>query len=333
MAECSTEDMKNTIAISFLFLSVTSFAAPDSELLRRTLEIQSECQNFIRFDDERLYFGFGAYRRAFEEPRQAIPARMKVVNFLNLGSMFSLQTSDAALDVIPEGDRLYILTYTGIEEWDLVSKSRQAIHPTTSAQGPLAYHQHAMGFARYGEKVIIAHGRLGVAFFDLRQNRVTNELPLVPGQSPLESTATGVTVQGRYAYVVMDNFSLVPRGKPAFRGVVVIDMETEKVIAELDGMDPGATSISSDANHLIVSFGGFPVWVYSLQRIHASSGGRLPQPLKRVWMFPMPGHPTGVATFDSKYYYTCYRKPAAPGTGGRSAVHPASLDLGLFLTN
>src|SRR6185312_7978327 len=128
-----------------------------------------------------------------------------------------------------------------------------------------------------------------VSFFNLQTKRVTNQFRLVQKQLPLESMATGVAVQGKYAYVVMDNYSLVAQGKPAFRGIVVIDMDSEKVVRELDGLDPFADGIVADANNVIVSFGGDIVWKYSMASLQ---GTALPaDPVLRIWKFTAPGHP------------------------------------------
>jgi hypothetical protein len=135
--------------------------------------------------------------------------------------------------------------------------------------------------------------------------------------------AMGVAVQGKYAYVVMDNFSLVRTGKAAFRGIVVIDLDSETVVRELDGMDPFADCIVADANNIIVSLGGGEVlWKYSLASLQGST---LPEPTLRLWKFTAPGHPVGHAVMDDVYYYTCFMKaPLKPGGSYKAA--PAALN-------
>jgi hypothetical protein len=304
-----------------LFCASSAFAAPSSELIKATLEAQPRCGTFVRYDDLNLYLGFGYYLNGVEEPRLPIPAKFQVVPF-NGEPSFELNTLDGAMDLVTEGNTAFVLTYSGLEEWDLKEKVRVQNYQTYAIQGPLRRKQHAQAFARWNDKVIIAHGRLGVSFFDLKRKRLTNQFRLLNNQLPLESIAVGVTVQGNRAYVVMDNFSLVSQGKPPFRGVIVIDMASESVISETDGLDPGAASIVSDQRNVLVSFLGGPIWKYSLSDLGSM------EPVLRVWRYPVMGNPIGSPSIDSKYYYTCFSKaPVYPGeNGGWYRKVPMALD-------
>jgi hypothetical protein len=219
---------------------------------------------------------------------------------------FTLSTSDSAIDSIRDGNSLFILTYSGIEEWDLAKRKSLAKYPTYDYPGTMIYMQHPQAFARYGDTAIIAHGRLGVSFFNLKTRQLTNQYRLAQNQLPLESMATGVTVQGKYAYVVMNDYSQAPASqKPAFRGITVIDLDSQTVVSELDGMDSEADAVVSDAQSLIVSFGGEPIWKYGLADLASQT---LPNPQNRIWRFPVDGAPTGRPAMDEKYYYTCFSK-------------------------
>lgn len=317
--------MRKTILALTLLSASFAVAGPDPETLKTALEAQPDCGTFVRFDDDNLYLGFGSYRRGVEEPRQPIPGRFRVVP-LNGGEALDLATNDAAIDLVTDAGRAFVLTFSSIEEWDLATHRRIAEYKTRAVAGEMAYKQHARAMARFKNKLVIAHGRLGVSIFDLGKKRLTNQFPLVRRQAPLESMATGVTVQGRYAYVAMDNFTLVPPPqKPALRGIVVIDMETESVVAELDGMDPGSGALISDARSLIVSFDGMPIWKYDLASL-SPRATKMPEPRKRIWTFPMKGHPTGSPAMNEKYYYTCFLKAPEPGGNGWYTRHPAALD-------
>jgi hypothetical protein len=310
------------LALLALFYSFTVSAHADPELVKSTVEAFPRCENFVRVDDQYVYFGFGKYRHLFEEPRQPIPGRLELAPLGHADQSFSLPTADAAIDVTRDGDTLFVLTYSAIEEWNLATKTRTASYPTYAIGGTLAYMEHAQAFARAGDKLVIAHGRLGVSFFHLKTRRLTNQFRLVPSQLPLESMATGVSVSGDKAYIVLDNFSLVQNGKPAFRGLVEIDVAGERVVAEHDGLDPGADAVVTDGARAIVSFGGNPVWKYSLANLGTRT---LPEPDRRVWRFPLPGNPTGRAAMDEKYYYSCFdQAPDKPG--GPYKRHPLALN-------
>lgn len=313
------------VLFAVLIGALVAQAQPDSETVKKALESVPTCSNSVRFDDENLYLGFGAYKRGFEEPRQPIPATLQVVPLLSPETGFTLATSDAALDSTRDGDSLFILTYSGIEEWSLSQKNQKAIYQTYMYPRVMAYKEHAQGFARYNDKVIVAHGRLGVSIFNLKTRHLANQFRLVQRQSPLESMATGVSVVGKYAYIVMDNFSLVPNGqKPAFRGVIVVDMDQEAVVSEIEGLDPGADAVISDGKDLFVSYAGYPIWKYNLAEVR---GPKLPSP-QMIWKFPVEGHPVGAASLDGRYYYTCFSKHN-PG-GGRTSLIPMALDRGVL---
>lgn len=308
------------------FVAVAAYASPDSEAIKSILEAQPACQNFVRYDDINLYLGFGWYRKAFEEPRYPIPGQLRVAP-LDGSAPFELATNDAAIDVVTDGQTAYVLTYSSIEEWDLGKRQRVAEYSTYAINGPLAYQEHARAMARYKDKLIIAHGRLGVSIFNIKTKRLVNQFRLLQKQLPWESMATAVTVQGNIAYVVMDNFSLTQPGDGVqiFRGLIKINMDGETVMSELAGMDPGADGVVSDGKKLIVSFGGIPIWKYSIDSL---AGTGLPEPEKRVWRYPAKGNPVGAPAMDSKYYYTCFDKaPDKPGeNGGRYRKVPLALD-------
>jgi hypothetical protein len=300
--------MKFFVLVWTAAFSLMTWAAPDSEVIKRTLLSAPSCGNFVRFDDANIYLGFGPYRTGLDEPRPAIPGEVDVLP-LNGGPLVQLATLDSAVDSVGYGDDLFVLTYTGLEQWNLKTAARTAVYPTSLLRGPLLYKQHAEAMARFKDKLILAHGRLGVSFFNLRSKKITRQLPLVTQPAPRESMATGVTVQGQYAYVGLDNFTL---GDGAFRGLVVIDMESETVVATLPGLDAGVDALASDAQTLIASFSGMPIWRYSLPSIDLGAS-TLPEPAQRVWQFPEKGSPTGRPAIDAKYYYTCYWRPTSHG--------------------
>jgi hypothetical protein len=313
------------VLLSLLTAFSAAQAASNSETIKTVLEAQISCSNFVRYDSQNIYLGFGAYKLGVEEPRSPIPGAISVAP-LNGSPAFTLNTKDSAIDVVTSNNQAVVLTYTSIEEWNLNTRERTAEYPTYAIAGPLEYKQHAEAMALYNDKLIMAHGRLGVSIFNLKTKRLSNQFRLVRNQLPLESMATGVTVQGHFAYILMDNFSLVPAGqKQAFRGIIVIDLNSETVVAQLDGIDPGSDSILSDSKRVIISYGGIPIWKYD---ISALRGSQMPEPLIRIWRFPTQGHPTGAATMDDKYYYTCFSKaPAFPGdNGGVFRRVPMALD-------
>lgn len=317
--------MKTFVLGTTLMLSSVLQAAPMSEMIKATAETQTSCGNFVRHDDSNVYLGFGAYRENFEEPRLPIPGKMNVVT-VNGAETFELSTKDSAIDVQTEGATAFVLTYSSIEEWNLETRSLVAEYATHEGENTLLNRQHAQAMARYKDQLVIAHGRLGITIFDLKSKRVTKQIPLLQSQLPLESMATGITVVGNRAYVLMDNYSQPQPDKALFRGLVVVNLDTMTVEKELDGLDPGADAVVADSQSLIVSYMGLPLWVYDMKSLRTAKA--LPAPKLQVWNFPIPGHPMGKPSMDDLYYFTCYYK-LTPPTATSAAVQkkvPVALD-------
>ncbi|NUN06221.1 MAG: hypothetical protein HUU57_10715 [Bdellovibrio sp.] len=307
----------------FLLQGSLALAAANSEALKKVVEGLHTCGNFIRFDEKNVFTGFGPYWTSHAEPREALPGKIWAAA-IDGSKMLELKTLDSAVDLMTFGKMAYVLTYSGIEVWDLNSRERMKIYPTYNTSAPFMDRQHPQAFALYGKKIIIAHGRFGVSFFDINAGRITNQYMLATKQEALESMATGVAVSGKYAYVVMDSYTLVEKNeKPPFRGLIVIDMETEQIVSELDGMDPGADSVTADQSNIVVSFMGQPLWKYATSSLHDKT---LPSPLKRVWKFPYEGRAVGAASMDDQYYYTCFSKVPGPGEGSYMKKIPLALD-------
>lgn len=324
----SNEKFLNLILILFLFLFLSSgsysLAAERSEAIKNAVESLSACGNFIRFDESSVYTGFGTYWTGPTQPRLPVPAHVTIVS---LGSNLKseIETQDSAIDMLTDRSGTYILTFSGIEHWNIAAKKRLASYKTHILGRPLADEEHPRAFAKYQDKLVIAHNRLGISFFDLKAKKITRSFPLVLSHRPLESVVNGIAVSGRYAFAVLDSYSVVgPNEKPAFQGLVVIDLENESVVAELDGLEAGADSVVADDRSAILSFYGIPLVKYTVASLIRAAS--LPNPVKRVWKFKYEGHPTGKAAIDDRYYYTCFSKMPGTGEGSLFKKIPAVLD-------
>ena len=297
-----------TFVLAFSFVSTTLFfcssvaiAKADSSQIKLALESQPNCQNFVRVDNDFIYLGFGSYLRGAETRRSQIPGHLRVVPIGNPSTSFDLQTHDSVTDAARIGDRLYILTFSEIEEWDLGSRQFVASYPTTSITDQLLYREHATAFALYQNKFFIAHGRLGISVFSLTEKRLTKEIALLNQQRPLESQARDIAINGKKAFIVMDNFSFVARGTPAFRGVITLDLDSETVDQQTAGLDAGAESINVSGGLIYISYDG-PLWTYSLQSLSAS---KVQVPVNPRFQYPSGGHPSGKMSVDQDYLYAC----------------------------
>ena len=281
----------------FLFTTLTLLASTqvmaqsNSDAIKDRLEKQPTCESFVRFDADNLYLG--AERNS-----------VRVVS-LNQNTETTLATEARVIDAVRNQQTLWILTSQSLEEWDLGNSERVSLHATSLNSGPMQNWENPTGLALYKNDLVISHGIRGASIFDLSQKKVVQQLDLNAFQAPYVSTASGVAVTENKAYFVMDDVTMVQPGKkPAFRGVIVYDLETERIEHRLDKMDAGADAVSTDGKKLIVSFMGLPVWKYGLSTLKGSS---VPTPEHRIWKFGREGHPIGRASVDEKYYYTCFQ--------------------------
>ena len=307
--------------LSLLATAAVASAAPAPEQIRAALEAQPSCQNFVRFDEQNVYLGFGPYRRAFEEPRSPIPGKVRVAP-LDGGQAFEFATDDGAIDAQSDGSTLFVLTFSAIEEWNLATRQRAAKYETYLIPGPLKYKEHAQAMARAGDFLLIAHGRLGISAFSMSKRRIINQFRLIREQAPLESMATGIAVQDGRAYVTVDDFTQIHAkdGRHAYRGVVVLDVNSlARIPSQIPETDPGVDAVVADADGLILSYSGMPLWTYPLK-----TAGTSPS-FAQIWRFPTDGHPVGKAAVDAKFYYTCFASPPSSGKGAMLKV-PIAID-------
>ena len=61
-----------------------------------------------------------------------------------------------------------------------------------------------------------------------------------------------------------------------------VDLNQEKVVGEILGLDVGSDGVVSDGKELFVSYAGFPIWKYDLSAVR---GNVLPTP-EMIWNFP-----------------------------------------------
>lgn len=309
--------MKN-FAISIVFALIVfnlptsmAFAAPNSEAMKQAVEQLSGCGNFLRADNQFVYTGFGPYWTGSQSNRKPQPSVLRFMDYSTFKES-QVMTDDAAIDLATHQNKTYVLTYNGLEEWTIATRQRQGIYQTNQTDNRYDDEQHAQAMALYQNKLVIAHGRLGVSIFDLNLKRVTKTIPLI-SQGSLESMAKGVAVSGQYAFVVLDSYTLVSaHQKVPFRGIVVIDMQTESVVKEIGDLPPGLDSIAADQNSLVLSFYGMPLWRYPITSVLSAKNA---QPAARVFKFPLEGSPKDKAMMDDKYYYTCFSKMPGPGEG------------------
>jgi hypothetical protein len=304
--------LSSVIVLSTLFSPLAAFAGIDE--IKSALAGINNCRNFLKVESQYIFLGYGFYSNSSGGFHLQKPTLMTVIPVSRPEHKFQIEISDSAIDLITHGDLLYILTYTGIEEWNTQTWTRLGVYPTQNYSTELAFEEHATQMAEYKNQLVISHGRLGISIFDRDLKKIIFQQKLVQNRLPLESKATGIAVIGDKAYVALDSFTLQedPHApKKPFQGIVVFDLQSRNVISELDGMEPGSDNLFAYNNRLIVSFYGIPLLKFGVERL---TGTRMPGPQSRISIFPEQGRLLGKPTLDSEYIYTCFqRMPQKPG--------------------
>lgn len=303
------------LSLAIMFFSVNAQAAVSETVLQSALMSQSQCGNFVRHDNERLFFGFGSYGFGLGSARDPYPNKFRTVDLLTHVSR-DYATLDSVVDVVAQDSVAYVLTYTSVEEWDLKAHRRIDVYPTHVYNQGLGRNQHAVAMAGYGSYLLIAHGRLGVMVFDTVTKSVVGNIKFAQDRLPLESKVTGIAVRGDFAFLSLDSHHLTrPPQKAPFVGIAIIDLINFEVVSELDGMDIGSDAVVADDDFVVISFGGRPIWKYDRKALLVAK--TLPVPLEYIWKYPGKGHPTRKPLMTESLYLTCYMMPPPPGSANK----------------
>lgn len=290
----------------FLFLFSIQLQAVTPEQVKAALQTQTNCSSFVKVTGNKMLLGFGHYWSLGEDARSPMPNPLVMLDIEEPSRTVKIVTGDSSIDALMWNDRIFVLTFTAIEERSAETLELLASYSTHDLNRNLVFKEHATRMTLVGEKIFISHGRLGVTVFDLATRSIIQRIPLLQSQLPLESMATGIVYAANEVFVILDNYTLtVPNQEPAFRGFVVLDPETGAVRRELRGLDPGTDSVVTDGTNLLVSYYGMPLWKYTLKSMR---GNKLRKPAGIYFNFGEKGHPTGAPYLDEKYLHTCYMK-------------------------
>lgn len=295
--------------MKFLFvlaLVVTNlYAGPSPEQLSKL----RSCTNFLSFDSLYLYSGTGAYKRGVEEPREAIPGRLDLVSLDESHPDKVIATLDGPMSIVRKENILYVLTYSGLEIYDLNNFDRLGNFETFSLNQPKQYRQHSRSMVLWNDLLFIAQGRLGFSVFDTKQNKIIIQRPLLADQLPLESEFMDVTIAGGKIVFAASSFSMPEHGH-AFRGLVIVNPISFKTEKQLDILDPGIENIFVSGSKLFANYG--PVmWSFPLEEIMAGnkavSHNNIPIDLNK-------GNFVGKGIAEGANFYSCYnQRGSGPG--------------------
>lgn len=287
----------------WLFASASAHA----KTLDQVFEQMGGCGHTVLLTEDAIWLGAGSYRHSSTGPRQPTPGQISVGTSAEPTAPQILNTDDAVSDLAASPKYIYALTYSALEVWSRDTMQRVASLPTTSQPASsLRYLQHPRALAIIENTAYIAHGRLGLTALDLEGGEVTGTWSPLLSQGRLESQAVDLVAVGHQLIIGLDNYSMVSVGPGAFRGFVVFDTITKKVVHRAAGLDPGLTALTLDGDYLIVSYDG-PTWVYRTQDILQSEQ---PKPISIFWKYPQPGHPHGKPAIVGDQMLTCFHRDA-----------------------
>lgn len=294
----------------FIVTLLLSSVAMASNLEKAFLNYGAQCNAVVKVQDNVLLVGhnnwdvearrsYGLYKVTdLSNPENTVP--------------FVTENGERIVDLVKYKDSLFVLTREGLLERSLKDYTVKGHYKTTTRSGKLLRKQHPTGMELVGDKLFIAHGRLGFAIFDINSRALqkTETLSDIVNSEGEESTATDVQFDGKYVYFVMDNYTIKTRPKaiPAFRGFVVYSPEHKAVVKLARIPDPGATGLSLMSNgNLLVNYQGFAaVTEYSVKDILTSK--ETLHATKRAWKYPNEhyGSNRGKIFIDGDKMYTCF---------------------------
>lgn len=295
------------LALIFVFQSAYAQMTPaeKAELVKKRVADINLCRNFFHVDDQYIYLGYGFYSNSPGGLHTAQPMNMVVLP-LHGASKFALKMQDSAVDIMTTEDRIFVLTYTGLEEWNKETLTFLKKYGTYNLNQAMGWEDHPTQMARYQDKLVFAHGRLGMSVLDLKTKEIVFQTKLAQHRLPLESKVTGVTVIGDKAYFVLDAFSLVDEKdepKP-FQGLITMDLKTYKVESQMEGLEGGSDSLFTYSGRLVISMYGIPLIKHDVNRL---KGEKIPGAIARISRFPEEGRFLGKQQLDSEYVYSCFQ--------------------------
>ena len=245
MTSVSRINIVASLLIGLMFAQ-KSIASPQSEAFLK----QTACRNFVRHYDGRVLLGTDKGLALIEadgtsrvydlggSPRDALLFENEIVALVN-AKIITLNRTNGEV--------------TGRYETQ-AQKNPSALLPQ----------ENPRAIGRVDQTLLVAHGTLGVALFDLGSRQLKGWVNTNRGQKIL-GMAQDIVTQDHSVYILIDNYQMNPL-KPSqeFRGFVMIDLATQEEVDRIGGLDPGATAAGWYTDTLLVSFAGMPIWKFTM---------------------------------------------------------------------
>lgn len=270
--------MKHIFIILSIFLAQTILAQDLSDLRKQALEGKTDCNGSVYSSDTHAYY--------------ANLNTLKVFDLKTGKESAQISTSSPITAIKSDTEKLFILTESNLEIWDLAGQKQLSIHTThPTFAAPYNFYEQPRGLAITADKIYIAHGVNGVIVIDRNNEKLETVIPT-------KSTVRDIAIVGNTAVLVIDNNT-----QDGFHGFALINLQTQQVqkYIGVENVFPESIHISGDT--LLVGYFS-TIWKYKTQDVLTQSN---PNVLSRVFNFPEgPGTIVGKAYYDTKNMYACY---------------------------
>ena len=157
------------------------------------------------------------------------PIPFKIENF-ETGENLELELDDSSTAAKIDKGHLFVLTYDGVEKWDLENKQRVDKWKTSQfEQAKLRYKEHPTDMEIYKDRIYLSHGRLGMTVLDATTGELLKMINPLGDQAPHESQATAIGRVGSKIIMTWDNFTLSRQEKASFPRTYCLQYQKREV--------------------------------------------------------------------------------------------------------
>lgn len=281
--------MKSTFALlAALLMPVLAHTQTLPELRKAAYEKMESCSQAVFSDNDWM---------AASLPDAAPHLGHVRLYSLKDGSQLDLPADDTIVDLKIQDGKLFILTETTFEAWDLAAKKKLYSHGSHPEVGTGSkWSKKATGFIFRADKALITHGVLGFSLLNLETGVVEKTIAL-----PTVSSAQDITVlEGKTALVAIDNAD-----EGEFRGFYILDLSSLDIIKQIKVDNAMPLSIRVLPNNRLMMGYLSTVWKFDLA---VALKGKEANPTRRAWKFPglTDVDMRGKVFYDEKYLYSCF---------------------------
>ena len=284
--------MKNLgLVFSLSFASISAFAATQNlpELRKAAYEKMESCGDAVFSDSQWM---------AASLPNTANGiGHVRVQSLQSPNDIWDFPAHDTVVDIKIKDGKIFVLTETTFEAWDLKTHKALYSYATHPEVGPGSkWSKKATGFIFRADKVLITHGVLGFSLLNLETGVVEKTIPM-----PTISSAQDITVlEDKTALVAVDNAD-----DAQFRGLYVLNLSTLDIEKQIKIDNAFPLSIRAlPGNRLVMGYLN-AIWKFDLA---ATLKNQEAQPNRRSWKFPglFDVDMRGKVFYDETYMYSCF---------------------------